>query len=325
MHLDHIQPAMEAAMLSASGHVSATLCRDRDRVRELIADRGLPTVRAFVTLASGVHISYPGMGGYPAGYDGRAQPKYQLAAELPGIRWGHPFVDRYRRIALLPVAISLYDAEGAFLGVAGMEMATDWLGEHLLRMIDAPYVTASYLVDGDGRVIVAAQADGRIPATAEGAAGGATSAAQGVGAARQGGGADDGGGGAATGREAATGGQAADGDNPLPAERALPLQPLPYPELLPRLAAGKPGHLPLHRDGATRLAVFYPVLALGGFYVVVADERALLRHTRAALRDDCVLSAPPGTPARRDGASRRQDVHAAIFGAPGARVTAQMV
>jgi len=126
--------------------------------RAQLLDRGVPALRTFVTLSNGVHVSYPGLGNYPADYDGRARPKYALAAGATAgdhrVRWGNPFPDRYGHGLILPASIPIFRADGTFAGVAGLEMTFEWIVDHLLPMRDAPAVTATYLVDQRGDVVI---------------------------------------------------------------------------------------------------------------------------------------------------------------------------
>jgi len=100
---------------------------------------------------SGVHVTFPGDGAFPAGYDARRQPRYLLAAGRPGMHWGDPAVDRASPHLLLPMSASLWSAEGQPLGVAGIEITFDWVGRTLLPLDVAE---ATYLVDEDGRMVV---------------------------------------------------------------------------------------------------------------------------------------------------------------------------
>jgi serine/threonine-protein kinase len=234
--LVRLRPAFTALML-------ATAPPDRPRtgtVRDQILDQGVPALRTFVTLASGVHVSYPGTGGYPADYDGRKRPKYTLAEGAAAgdtrIRWGNPFVDRYGHGLVLPASTAVHLPDGTFAGVTGLEMTFDWIADHLLPMRDAPYVAATYLVDGSGDVVIGTDA-------------GFT-------------------------RADAKAHLASAGD--LNQDRAFDLDALRYPEVRAAIAAGSRGHVVVARGGARQLVAVSPLPALGWSYVVVADEDRLL-------------------------------------------------
>lgn len=149
-----------AMMLATSGDDVDVRTLQPARRRTLIAERGTVVLHVFVTLKNGVHVAYPGKGGYPPEYDGRDRPKYTLSAERRGIQWGNPFSARSGRGLILPSSTSIYDARGEFLGVTGIEVTFEWIRNNLLTVSDAPYVEATFLVDGKGRVVIA---NGRRP------------------------------------------------------------------------------------------------------------------------------------------------------------------
>lgn len=149
--LAHLRDGFTELMLSA---VSADTSMTGERLRETLGVTGGPVIRTFVTLANGVHASYPGIGGYGPSYDGRKRPKYKLAAGRRGIVWGNPFVDRYGHGLILASSQAISDRDGVLLGVAGLEMTFTWLVDHLLHIPDAPYITDAWLVDEQANVIV---------------------------------------------------------------------------------------------------------------------------------------------------------------------------
>jgi len=230
-----LQPAFAELVLGAGSADPAAL--DAAARRRLVLEHGTPVIRTFVTLASGVHASYPGLGGYPADYDGRRRPKYTLAAGTRGITWGNPFVDRYGHGLILPASIAFHRASGgALLGVAGAELTVDRIAADL-PLPDAPYADAAYLVDGHGDVVAAS------PAGAAGAPDVPRTPAD-------------------------------SGD--LHGDRPIALHPLPYADVRRAIAAGGAGHAELEQEGARKLVAYYPITALGWSYVVVADEDRLL-------------------------------------------------
>ncbi|HWU89661.1 MAG TPA: hypothetical protein VN253_20505, partial [Kofleriaceae bacterium] len=232
--LVRLRPAFTALMLATAPPGQARTGPPRAQ----ILDQGVPALRTFVTLASGVHVSYPGTGGYPVDYDGRKRPKYEVAASAAAgdtrIRWGHPFVDRYGHGLVLPASTAVHLPDGTFAGVTGLEMTFDWIAKHLLPMPDAPYVVATYLVDERGGVVVATGAD-------------ATDADARSHLARAG---------------------------DLDQDRALELPELRYPEVRAALAAGQRGHVEL--ADVRRLVAISPLPALGWSYVAIAEEDRLL-------------------------------------------------
>jgi eukaryotic-like serine/threonine-protein kinase len=234
-----LEPAFAELLVGASRADPVKL--DGDARRALILDHGTPVIRTFVTLEKGVHVSYPGLGGYPADYDGRNRPKYTLAKKARGIQWGNPFVDRYGHGLILPASIAFYPASGGdLLGVAGAELTIDRIDDEL-PLPDAPYVEAAYLVDGEGQVVAAS------PARAPGAPD--------------------------VPRDSADFGDL-HGDQP------IKLKLLPFDDVRKAIVDGDAGHAEVDQEGATKLVAYYPVTALGWAYVVVADEDRLLATKR---------------------------------------------
>jgi eukaryotic-like serine/threonine-protein kinase len=130
---------------------------------EALLGDGVPGLRAFVTLENGVHVSYPGHGGYEASYDGRQRDKYtttkgdQEGRRGSDVIWGHVYKDRYGLGFVVPAGGGLRNPAGDFIGVAGLEISLDWIAAHLLP-IGEPWADACYLLDGDGHVLVSVRA-----------------------------------------------------------------------------------------------------------------------------------------------------------------------
>ncbi len=243
--LAHLRDALEEAML-ATGDIDPRTVGDRAEVRRLIAIQGMPALRVFVTLKNGAHISYPGTGGYPEDYDGTKRPKYTLSAGKNGIFWGNAFVDRYGQGLIMNCSTSVYDGNGAFLGVTGLEMTFHWIIANLLSLPDAPAVRASYLVDKTGRIVVRSDD----PEQKQIRAGRQSSSADGAGHL----------------------------DN-----QPVDLQELPYPAARAAMTRDEAGHLVASMASGERalLIAYYPIETLDWYYVVVADEGALLSGTAA--------------------------------------------
>jgi sigma-B regulation protein RsbU (phosphoserine phosphatase) len=76
---------------------------------------------AYASLESGVHISYPGHGGYPTGYDPRERPWYKMAKKSKTPTW-IPIVDATTRQLTLTVSMPFKHPDGTLAGVAGMDI-----------------------------------------------------------------------------------------------------------------------------------------------------------------------------------------------------------
>ena len=156
------RPLQNALLVTAP---DATMELSDDDTRALLVGAGVPALRAFVTLASGVHVSYPGYGGYEADYDGRRRKKYtSTMAAATGVRrvqWGEVFSDRHGLGMVLPIGGVLFDRGEQVAGVAGLELSLAWVAEQRLTIADAPWADEFVLLDGQGRVLVDLPAGGK--------------------------------------------------------------------------------------------------------------------------------------------------------------------
>jgi sigma-B regulation protein RsbU (phosphoserine phosphatase) len=76
---------------------------------------------AYVSLENGLHISYPGHGGYPAGYDPRKRLWYKMAKKADAPTW-IPMVDATTRQLTLTLAMPFRRPDGSLAGVAAMDI-----------------------------------------------------------------------------------------------------------------------------------------------------------------------------------------------------------
>ena len=84
---------------------------------------------AYASLESGVHISYPGHGGYPTGYDPRKRAWYKDAKKSMALTWT-PIMDATTRQLTLTVSMPFRHPDGSLAGVAGMDIKIAYaLGE----------------------------------------------------------------------------------------------------------------------------------------------------------------------------------------------------
>lgn len=75
----------------------------------------------YASLENGVHISYPGHGGYPKTYDPRKRPWYMLAKARKTIVWSPPIVDATTGQFLLTVSMPFRRPDGSLAGVAAID------------------------------------------------------------------------------------------------------------------------------------------------------------------------------------------------------------
>jgi phosphoserine phosphatase RsbU/P len=75
---------------------------------------------AYVSMENGLHMAFPGHGGYPAGYDPRRRPWYQGAAE--NAEWSFPLVDATTGQVIMTASKQIRRADGTLAGVAAIDV-----------------------------------------------------------------------------------------------------------------------------------------------------------------------------------------------------------
>jgi len=151
-------PPMRAAALRSAGQKIRGLTPDE--LDRLIRGEGIPLVAAYVGLEQGVHVSWPGKGGYPDGYDPRARPWYQdtVASLDPQPRWHTPYMDALGLGVVMPCTMPVHAPDGALLGVAGVELTMGTVMDELLQL-DVVGVEGVWLLDDKGRVLAPRSAE----------------------------------------------------------------------------------------------------------------------------------------------------------------------
>jgi phosphoserine phosphatase RsbU/P len=76
----------------------------------------------YASLESGVHISFPGHGGYPESYDPRLRPWYIRAQKKGVLTWGPPIVDTTTNQLTFTVSAPFFKPDGSFAGVAAIDV-----------------------------------------------------------------------------------------------------------------------------------------------------------------------------------------------------------
>jgi sigma-B regulation protein RsbU (phosphoserine phosphatase) len=88
-------------------------------------------VRQYTTLANGLHSVYPGRGGYPANYDPRQRPWYQVQLQSPGLRWTPPLKDIVSGQVTFGLSMPIRSPRGQFAGVTGFDVPINALLNNL--------------------------------------------------------------------------------------------------------------------------------------------------------------------------------------------------
>ncbi len=100
----------------------ARLTRLIPALKSIVHEFGRELFWIYASLESGVHISYPGHGGYPAGYDPRERPWYIRAKKKGSILWGPPIVDATTKQLTFTVSAPFYRPDGSLAGVAAIDV-----------------------------------------------------------------------------------------------------------------------------------------------------------------------------------------------------------
>jgi eukaryotic-like serine/threonine-protein kinase len=145
-----LRHTMRRLFLRAGGHAGLSPDEAGTRIRA----RQLPLLWTYVGLEEGVHVSFPGKGGYPDGYDPRLRPWYSNTRFTLGPQWLAPYEDAQGMGLVVPCTMALYDGEGAFRGVAGVELTLDTVVQEFLSM-EREGVEQTWLVDAAGGVVIA--------------------------------------------------------------------------------------------------------------------------------------------------------------------------
>ncbi|MBW2412049.1 MAG: hypothetical protein JRF72_19805 [Deltaproteobacteria bacterium] len=98
----------------------ARLTRLVPTFKRLSSEFGNKLYWTYISLQSGVHISYPGHRGFPENYDPRKRPWYKNAGRTA--TWSRPLTDATTRQTIFTVSKRLYHPDGSFLGVVALDI-----------------------------------------------------------------------------------------------------------------------------------------------------------------------------------------------------------
>ncbi len=118
-----------ANFLVAAGVNRSTVRTDIDRLSRLMPilknigrEIGNHLFWIYASLESGVHISFPGHGGYPMDYDPRSRPWYTRAKKTGSLSWGPPIVDATTNQLTFTVSAPFFKLDGSIGGVAAIDV-----------------------------------------------------------------------------------------------------------------------------------------------------------------------------------------------------------
>jgi sigma-B regulation protein RsbU (phosphoserine phosphatase) len=142
--------------LLAPGVTADSVDEDIARLADLIPafrhfskEFGHMVLWAYVSLESGVHISYPGHFGYSDDYDPRKRPWYVNAQGTA--TWTRPLVDVTSGRVIFTVSRRLYRPDGSFWGVAGIDiLISEFLQENELSPLWSSTVRSFMVTSAEG-------------------------------------------------------------------------------------------------------------------------------------------------------------------------------
>ena len=144
-----LRHTMRRLFLRAGDDVNVTPGEASEHIRQ----HELPLLWTYVGLEEGVHVSFPGKGGYPADYDPRLRPWYTSTRFTVGPQWHAPYEDAQGMGRVIPCTMALYDGLGAFRGVAGVELTLETALHEFLWM-DLDGVRETWLLDAAHNVVL---------------------------------------------------------------------------------------------------------------------------------------------------------------------------
>ncbi len=98
----------------------ARLTRIVPTLKRLSGKLGKMVFWTYVSTESGIHISYPGHGGYPEGYDPRKRPWYRGATS--DIQWTFPIVDATTGLVIFTASKRIQHSDRSNAGVVAMDI-----------------------------------------------------------------------------------------------------------------------------------------------------------------------------------------------------------
>ena len=121
---------------------------------------------AYIALANGVLINYPGNETYPPKYDASKRPWFISAVSKKNVAvWGNIYPDSTGSGYQMPCNQSFYDRSGNFLGVAGLDISMDTVIREI-GMLEVDGVKETWLMDSAGRVVLSSRERGKKTAVA---------------------------------------------------------------------------------------------------------------------------------------------------------------
>lgn len=127
---------------------------DDEAAHRIILEEGLPLVWSYIGLEEGIFAEYPGKTGYPEKFDPRQRPWYRGTLDKTGLNWLAPYIDVGGRGVLLPCTSPLFDNDGNFIGVAGVEVTLEYVRKKLMPMVAVNGLEEVFLLNDKAEIII---------------------------------------------------------------------------------------------------------------------------------------------------------------------------
>lgn len=150
--LNPLRHSFKSLMLKS--HKTKVAHDDDKAAHEIIMNEGLPLVWSYIGLEEGIFAEYPGKTGYPEAFDPRQRPWYRGTLDKTGINWLSPYIDVGGRGVLLPCTNPLFDNDGKFIGVAGVEVTLEYVRKKLMPIYAVEGLEETYLLNDKAEIIV---------------------------------------------------------------------------------------------------------------------------------------------------------------------------
>jgi hypothetical protein len=147
--INSLTPLLQDLTVASGG--TRMLALDPSQRRRAMVEGKLPVIWAYVATEQGTVTSYPGTGPYPEGYDARTYSWYQIGKRGRGVHWGYAEEDESSERRTVPCNVGLYEVDGRFLGVSGVDVGVAHLAP---RLLPTDWKGQAWIVDAEGRVIV---------------------------------------------------------------------------------------------------------------------------------------------------------------------------
>ena len=130
----------------------------KEEQQRVLREENVPLVWAYVAVEEGLALAYPGTWTYTfegEGYDPREMDWYKAFARKRGIHWSTAGVDESGLGILMTCAESVFDRDGRYVGLAGVDMTLKYFIDALLEHPTLAKTGAEFLIlDELGQVIV---------------------------------------------------------------------------------------------------------------------------------------------------------------------------